>query len=457
MLRVSARLGHPGPPEIRYPDLTAPLDEVWPRWIDANKRRMEKPIATGHPLKVTQYIGSLNAGGAERQLCTAASALVHRGVDVRVLTTKPLENEYGHYQSLLHGSGVQARQAMAQRLSPAVARELPWHLLRTFPSQLRQNVLTLAADLAADLPDVLHCWLDQTNLIGGVAGLLTGVPAIVLGLRSVNPSHFPDQYLPGTQQWYAVLARSCRVHLVANSQAAAASYAEWIGVPLERIAVIRNGLDASNFPQNTPKARHQARRGFRLCENDRVVSGVFRLSEEKQPEVFLDVLRRTRASVPALQVLLAGAGPMQEHIAEVVRSEGMSEYVQLLGRRTDVGTILLASDAHLLTSRTEGCPNVALEAQALGVPIIATGVDGTLEAVDHGTTGLLAPVGDAAALAGHLTRVLADEALRTKLAASGPVFVARRFGMERLLSETLALYSTATQGAGENRCRSAAA
>src|SRR5262249_24909798 len=94
MLRVSARLGNHGPPEVRYCDLTTQLDKVWPKWMEADDQRVPPPADPGRPLKVVQYIGSLNAGGAERQLCTAATALLRRGVDVRVVTTKALEKEY---------------------------------------------------------------------------------------------------------------------------------------------------------------------------------------------------------------------------------------------------------------------------------------------------------------------------------------------------------------------------
>src|SRR5262249_15001167 len=156
-------------------------------------------------------------------------------------------------------------------------------LLRAFPATLRHNVVALAAELTATPPGVIHCWLDQTNLIGGVAGLLAGVPAVFLGLRSLNPTLGPRRLdVPYLQPWYRIMVRSRRIHLVANSHAAAASYAEWIGIAPDRIAVITNGIEPRHFPQPTAEARRQARRTLGLSDADRVVSGIFRLSEEKQ-------------------------------------------------------------------------------------------------------------------------------------------------------------------------------
>lgn len=443
MRTVRSCLGRSGPPTITYSDLETPGAGVWPQWLDKHDGEPRRPKKQGRALKVIQNISSLSAGGAERQLCTLAIGLRRRGVDVNVLSTFEPEKECGHYAHLLRAGPVAYRRARSRPLSVRAASRLPWHLLRGVPAELQPHVVALAADLAKDRPDVLHCWLDQTNLIGAFAGLLTGVPAIVLGLRSLNPAQVSQLSSPYLQPWYSILTHSRRVHLVANSDAAAASYAEWVGLPRERIAVIRNGVELSHFPQSTPQTRREARRALGLDDTDRVVSGVLRLSEEKQPELFLEVVRRVHAHVPALRVLLVGTGTLEEQIAQIVHATGMADYVKLLGRRSDVGTILLASDANLLTSRLEGCPNIALEAQHLGVPIVATAAGGTPEAVENERTGLLAAVGDADGLARHLTRLLTDDALRARLAAAGPPFVAQRFGWERLVDETLALYSRA--------------
>src|SRR5262249_26852763 len=110
---------------------------------------------------------------------------------------------------------------------------------------------------------------------------------------------------------------------------------------------------------------------------------------------------------------------------------------------------LLAAEVALLTSRLEGCPNVALEAQFLGVPMVATAVGGSPETILHGETGFLADANDAEGLASHVVQVLTDNELRTRLSAAGPPFIAARFGMERLIDETLTLYTRALNLSGQ--------
>jgi glycosyltransferase involved in cell wall biosynthesis len=443
MMRAMRLVGREGPPTICHTDLATPNAEVWPNWIAAdNARELDRPIAA-RPLRVGQYVGALYPGGAERQLCNLAAGLLRRGVDVRVVTRDSLEGERGHYTALLRQSRVPCRMARAASLTPEHALSLPWNLLRAVPSEVRQAALALAAELAADPPDILHAWLDEPNVIAAIAGLLAGVRCIILSTRNVNPTNFPRFNTWYFRQWYQIAALSRRIHFIANSHSGAASYASWMGILQERMHVVFNGIDLSHFPMPTVEARRKARAAFGLSEADRVVSGVFRLAEEKQPELFLDVIRRVRSRVPNLHVLLAGGGDLEERVAQMVNATGMSDYVSLLGRRSDVGTILLASDAKLLTSKVEGCPNIALETQHLGTPIVATAGGGTVDAVDHGRTGFLAGIHDAAALAEHLTNLLTDEPLRQRLASAGPGFIASRFSLESMIDNTWAVYEQA--------------
>ncbi|HMF10919.1 MAG TPA: glycosyltransferase, partial [Gemmataceae bacterium] len=342
-----------------------------------------------------------------------------------------------------HRQGLTCRQASPKALTARWADELPWQLLRATPPEIRNWAVSLVAEVSADKLDVLHAWLDQPNVMATIAGLLSGVPCIVLSTRNSNPTNFPRLNFPYLLEWYRIAAESKRVHFIANSQTGAASYAEWIGIPVDRFHVVVNGLDSSQFPQPTREARRQARAALGLKETDRLVSGVFRLAEEKQPDVFLEVVRRVRARVPTLRVVLAGAGDLDDHVARSIRSNGMTEYVRLLGRRTDVARILLASDANLLTSKLEGTPNIALEAQYLGIPVVATAGGGTVDAVLHGQTGFLAGVGDVDALANHLTHVLTDDLLRERLAAAGPGYIANHFALDTMIDRTLAVYEAA--------------
>jgi glycosyltransferase involved in cell wall biosynthesis/SAM-dependent methyltransferase len=431
------------PAMVSYAEPGTSCRAAWLEWLADAEGSLPQKQPAGRPLKTIHCIGALNAGGAERQLCNLAQGQKRRGIDVRVLTMCELENDLAHYSGLLAEEKVPVRQAGRPYVSPAIHRSVPWSFLRSVPASIQYSVVNLLYELLADRPDVLHCWLDQPNVAGAIAGLMAGVPHIILSTRNSNPTNFPRILEDYFQEWYQLAARSRRVHFIANSHSGAASYAEWLDLPVERFHVVFNGICFDHFPKPTAELRQQARQSFGLSAEDRVVCGVFRLAAEKQPELFLDVLRRVHARVPHLQVVLAGVGDLEERARQVIRATGMEHYVRLLGRRSDIGTIFMASDASLLTSTLEGCPNAALESQYLGVPIVATSGGGTIDAVQHGVTGFLAGIHDAEGLAGALTHLLLDEVLRQRLSAAGPEFVRRRFALEPMVDQTMAVYETA--------------
>ncbi len=420
-----------GTPELR----------VWSDWIARDNERLGQDAPPeGRPLRVVQYVGALYSGGAERQMCNLAIGLAQRGVEVAVRTTHDATGERGHYNHLLEKHGLKVLTAGHGRTVALAPADVDESLLAAVPPQLRRHALALREDIRALKVDVLHCWLDEPNVLGAIAGLLAGVPRILMSMRNSNPTNFPRFYHPWMGVWYRLLARSQRVHLLSNSRSGARSYADWMGVPYERFHLVANGMIFEHFPESTAEARCKARAAFGLSAGDRVVCGIFRLDAEKQPDVFLRVVREVSRRVPELRVLLAGTGAMADEVEAEVKRHGMDRYLKLLGRSQDVGSIFLASDAMLLTSAFEGCPNAAIEAQYLGVPVVATRGGGTADAVLHGRTGYLAAVGDAGRLADHLTEVLTNDAHRAELSAQGHAFAREEFAVEQMVELTLLTY-----------------
>jgi glycosyltransferase involved in cell wall biosynthesis/2-polyprenyl-3-methyl-5-hydroxy-6-metoxy-1,4-benzoquinol methylase len=428
----------------------APESRVWTDWLARDNERLAQgePPPGGRPLRVLQYIGALYSGGAERQLCNLSLGLARRGLDVAVRTTHDATGDRGHYNHLLEEHGLKVLTAgHGRKPTPAAVDE---SLLAVVPPHLRPHVLALREEIVALRPDVLHCWLDEPNVLGGIAGLLAGVPRVLLSMRNSNPTNFPRFYHPYMGEWYRLLARSDRIHLLSNSRSGAESYADWMGVPFARFHLVANGMIFDHFPARTPEARRVARAAFGLAEGDKVVCGVFRLDEEKQPEVFLRVMQEVARRVPNLRVLLAGTGALAQQVEAAVRQNGMDRYLKLLGRCKDVGGVFLASDAMLLTSAFEGCPNAVIEAQYLGVPVVATRGGGTADSVLHGRTGYLTAVGDAERLADHLTEVLTDDAGRARLSEQAQAFAREEFSLDRMVDLTLLTYQRMFEPAAES-------
>ncbi len=425
----------------------------WQERIDADNASLTPWGAArlDRPLRVTHYTGSLSSGGAERQLCNLALGQSRRGQAVEVLTLSPLGGEGGHYAPLLAAEHITARQASWQAAPPWMREHFSWNLLLATPYEVREPIFCLAVELFRNRPDVLHCWLDQPNVIGAIAGFCVGVPRILLSTRNSNPTNFPRIHSPYFHAWYQLLARSRRVHFLANSHSGAESYSSWIGFPVEQVHVVLNGLNVSHFPEPTPANRRAARQSFGLRDHEPVLCGIFRLAEEKQPLLFLDVVRRVAARVPGLQVLIAGTGPLEGAVLKAIKRQRMGRYVRLLGRCPDVGRVHMAGDVLLLTSTLEGCPNVVLEAQYLGTPVVATDGGGTRDALVHGRTGYLAGVEDAAQLAEYAVTLLQDMPRRQRVSDAARRFVRECFDQEQMVELTCQVYREMFAAPGPSR------
>lgn len=156
---------------------------------------------------------------------------------------------------------------------------------------------------------------------------------------------------------------------------------------------------------------------------------VGRLDPEKNPTLLVDVLARLRAAEPRWRLEIVGEGRLQEAVRERARELGVEPALTVTGY-VPAGPALWeryrAANAFLHASWTEGVPSVLFEAQASGIPVVATNVGGVAGAVQDGLTGLLVPPGDPVAAADALSRIASDRALRESLVTAALESVAER-------------------------------
>ena len=393
------------------------------------------------PPRVMHVIGSLAAGGAERQAVYVARETLARDVaDAEIVVLNPLEGAARHYLPLAEAGRVPVRVAGSVADDAARARLCAdERLLRTLGAidpAYRAWCVDLAGEIAARKPSVVHAWLDHANVWAGIAALAMGVPRIVLSTRNVNPTHFPSLHGPYFGAWYRVLARSERVSFIANSRAGADDYAQWIGVDRTRFRVVLNGFDADATKPGDSRGLEVLRRELGVSGR-RVVLGVFRLSEEKHPLAWAEVARRLLAEHEDVVVLHAGDGPMRTALADAMAGVP-SDRFRMLGVRDDVGSLMAIAELVLHASRKEGTPNALLEAQSLGCPVVATAGGGTVDAVEDGGSGFLCAVDDVDGLTARAESLLGDAAMRARMSVRARAFVRERFGLARMVDETLA-------------------
>jgi glycosyltransferase involved in cell wall biosynthesis len=217
------------------------------------------------------------------------------------------------------------------------------------------------------------------------------------------------------------------------------------GIPAERVSVIYNGIDFSSFAPDAA-GRLAIRQELGLGATDLMIVQVARLDYLKDHVTAIRALERVVQSRTDARLVLVGEGPERDAIQEQVNQRNLGPYVRLLGLRADVGRLLAAADLFLLTSISEGIPLTVIEAMAAGLPVVSTQVGGLSEMIDHGTSGFLAPAGDAEALARGILSVADNPQLRKQMGRLGQERAFRVFSEELMHTRYVALYQKMLRG-----------
>jgi glycosyltransferase involved in cell wall biosynthesis len=398
------------------------------------------------PGRVVLVCGNLQPGGAERQVAYTARGLARvPGIDsvqlVCDMLTPGHPARYDFYLPLLRQAGIAARTVERAAVDRSMVQE-PAALVQcgaSLPEGFLVDVANLYRELVALRPEVVHAWLDWSNTRAGLAAALAGVPRIVLSGRNLNPTNFA-LYQPYMDPVYQALCLLPNVVFLNNSRAGAESYRQWLNLAPDRIKVVYNGLDMGRVDDNAAAA---LRKRLGIPPGAPLVGGVFRLFPEKRPLLWVEVAARVFRANPDTWFVLFGRGDLEREIVEAAAKSGIGDRLVMPGITEDVGPVMRSLDVFLLTSFGEGVPNVVLEAQWAGTPVVATKAGGVAEAIAPGRTGWIVDPPEAEQLARRVCWLLADRKARAEARIAGPEFINQRFGLQRMIEETVAAYGMA--------------
>jgi glycosyltransferase involved in cell wall biosynthesis len=354
--------------------------------------------------RVVFVINDLARAGAETQLVALARALDRETHDIRIVIVKE-RNDF-------------ANELRAARIPVVALRRRGWWDALV--------LWRLYRELRRSRPDVVHSFLFLANLLATVAGRAARVPAIVLSQRCSYDATLPP-VLRRAARWCH--HRADRV--IVNSAAACREEAAG-GVLRTRLVHIPNGIGALDPPG-------VGRAALGLPDGPLALA-VGQLERIKGHHVLLRAWPTVRRAVPDASLVLVGDGRRRLDLERQARRLGVADSVRFLGFCCPATPHLAACDVLVQPSLTEGMPNVVLEAMALGRPVVATRVGGSIELIEEGETGLLVPPVDADALAGALASLLVDPDRRAALGAAGRRRAREQFSIEAVAARTAALY-----------------
>ena len=410
-----------------------PLENAF-GWLFESGLTGTAPYAAGEK-RLLMVGNTLGCGGMERMLARAYRHFADSGdfaaVDLALL-------DYADdAPSAFYAKEAGVRAGDVLLLDKGARAAMPFSLL---PGSWKARAQKLHDHIAATRPSVVHAWNDLTGLLAAYAGLVAGCPKIIIHFHHAPavPRSGGAEQIASYPAVYRQLRDRSDIVTVFCAEAAARGYADWWRARQdERFRVLYNGFDWNAAPNDGTAAKTALG-----LDGDRPVIGtVLRFSEVKQPLLWVDTAIALTREAPDTQFLMVGDGPLRAAAADRFAEAGLAASVHMPGQVENVADYLAAMDLFWLTSRTEGLPNVLIEAQCSGVPIAAFDVGGIGETFIDGETGILVPPNDSAELARRSAALLTDGEWRAAASRAAVEQVEARFSSDSFFDGLRRLYA----------------
>ena len=375
------------------------------------------PSAVRQRCRITVLVPRLGIGGTERHLVETLPGIDRTRFDIRVVATRsdgPLDDE-------MRQRGVPVITATSLRARVPALVDALYRIVRLF---------------RRERPDIVHFYLPEAYLLGGLAAVLSGVRLRVMSRRSLNNYHRRRPLSGQLEKWFHRRMDA----VLANSQAVADQLLGE-GVAPERLHTIYSGVDAD--PTDSISSDGERQR-LDISPGAVVFICVANLISYKDHRDLLEALAMAKQQLPEpwFLLLVGRDDGIAAELKEYATSHGIIGNIRWLGESDDVPSLLAASDIAVLASHEEGLPKSILEAMAAGLPAVVTRVGGIPEAVSDGVTGLVVEPHDPAALSEAILRLARDGEQRVRMGIAGQARVRDNFQLKTCIEAYEKLYES---------------
>lgn len=289
--------------------------------------------------------------------------------------------------------------------------------------------------------DIAHTHTAKAGALGRFAAFLAGVPVII----HTPHGHNLYGYFGRIFTWWITAVE--RVSAVWTSKILALTLLEKndylkYGIGKENsIEVVNTAVETDNY-QRDSAARLQLRDAFHVPIGQSVVGMVGRLEKVKGPDIFVAAAKKVLSVRADVKFILFGDGSMRKELEDDVHSCGLEGRIVFAGWRDDIQQVMSMLDILVLPSRNEAVGLVLIEAQACGLPVIASNVGGVPEAIKDGQTGILVEPEDPDGLGNAVTRLLDDVRSRVRMGESGRIWAGERFKADIMVNRLTEVYTS---------------
>lgn len=347
------------------------------------------------------------------------------------------------FQAIGHEVVIAARDGvLTPRARDAGARFFPLEVRLTDIAAVRRDIRILRRLIRNENPDIIHVFSASTGALlrlsscplrGLMWGDTTPVVSSIMGLVN-HPNEMPMK--SWIRNGMTVLGS---IRILNSAPAIEAAVRR---LPIRRSRFVRqrvHGIETWNGRK--PDGVATAKKDIGVPNDRRLVVTIGRLDPTKSHDRFIHAAARVLKKRDDARFVIIGGGPLHTELLSLVEDLGLDDRVLLLGERHDVSRILAASDVCVRPGIVEGFVGLTvLEAQSLGIPVVAFETKDVKLAIRHEETGLLVPPTDVDALAAAVVRLLDDPSQARRIGAAGKTHMERTFALDNVVRELEARY-----------------
>ncbi|MFQ5685358.1 MAG: glycosyltransferase [Candidatus Scalindua sp.] len=369
---------------------------------------------------ILYIIDNLEFGGGERVFAQIIDRLCRKRYKSMVACLPT-----GTFIERIKGTGTQVIPVdMSNRFNPGV-------------------ILQLAELIKKKKVDIVHSQGARADFFAGMAAVLARAPIVVSTVPmpvegfNINPTRkliykifnrFSERFVDR----FIVVSDALRKVIIEGHK-----------VDPQKVVTIYNGIETDEYCMADEKIVRR-RMGFRsnsgLGEDIPIIAIIGRLVWQKGFEYFIEAIPDVLKEFKEARFLIVGDGPLENKLKLASKKLKIDNKTSFTGFRRDIKEILAAIDIFVMPSLLEGLPMILLEAMAMKKPIVATDIEGIMEILENGVSGLLVPARETKALAEAIINMLAhkDESLQMGIAARR--VVEERFGVDVMVRKVVEVY-----------------
>lgn len=380
------------------------------------------------PIRILRVIARLNMGGPAIHVSNLAAGLAPRGYETTLVAG-----------SLARGEDSMA--FLADRLGIRVLT-VPELQREVSPVHDARSVRRMTSIIREMRPHILHTHTAKAGAIARAAALVSGEARPPIVVHTFHGHVLKGYFDPVRTRVFKEVERTFARTTDALVAVSPEVRDELVGAriaPRDKFTVIRLGIPLDERLGDAT-ADLDYRGLYGIPADAFVVGWVGRMTEVKDTDAVLEIVRAARDRGVDAVLVMVGDGPDRTRLEQLAHDLGIARSTLFVGYQSEVAGYYRLFDAFLLPSVNEGTPVSAIEALASGTPVVATRVGGVPDVVRDGEDGFLFESGDTEAAAGALAQLASNPALRTELGGAGRERVRERYAVSRLVDDVDRLY-----------------